>query len=91
MDFNQCSPIWTFRPKDNFPVFSARKIMVSQLLIIFLIFLGVDFYLDWKNKKKEGNFALDYRLYTWRDTFYRCFGDHVIGLGFALAFSPYIF
>lgn len=65
--------------------------MLSELLVVFLIFLAADFYIDWKNKKIEGNFALNHRLYLWRDTFYRCFGDHIICLGFALAFSPYVF
>ena len=60
MKYNKCSPIWTFRPRDKYPVFSSRKIMISELLVIFVIFLGVDCYLDWKNKKKSGNTALNH-------------------------------
>lgn len=91
MNINQCSPVWSFRPKDNFPLLSTRKIMISELMIVFFIYFCVDAYLDWKNKKIEGSLALNYNLYKWRDTFYRCFGDHVIGMGFALTFSPYVF
>ena len=91
MDIYQCSPVWNYRPKDNFPVFAIRKSMVALLMLTFFIYLGVDAYLDWKNKKKEGNFALNYQLYKWRDKIHLCFADHIIGLGFAITFSPYVF
>lgn len=91
MNYNSCSPVWAFRPRDNYPVFSSRKILISELLVMFIIFFIVDLYLDWKNKKLEGNLALNPRLHCWRETFYRCFGDHIVGLGFAMTFSPYVF
>jgi hypothetical protein len=39
---NQCSPIWTIRPKDNFNVTIIRKVAMAEIFIVFLIYAVID-------------------------------------------------
>ena len=88
---NHCAPIWASRPRDHFPIFSARNVMLGELLAMFLLFLAIDIYLQWRKRTMGPNVHLDHSYHQWKDSVGRCFGDHVIALGFTMAFSPYVF
>lgn len=42
---NRCSPLWAMRPFDQFNVTVVRKVMMAELLLVFLIYVVIDLIL----------------------------------------------